>query len=592
VAKIHDPPRVPADRPEYVDFDHRDGFFSRLLSMPLTNERIWIFAHNLGFDLRVVGWFDAVADGHFSLIPPPHMPGAGRYSSPLFVADGLPTLMRFFRADGQQFMLVDTMNWLDTSLRRIGEWLDFRKSSVDFREATDPELREYCRRDVDVTDFSLRRLWGWCQTQRWPDWSPTPAAQALQVYRMRYGRKRPIRPKDPEAVKIDREAYYGGLVDCFYVGRIDNPTYQVDCNGLYPAVMMDRPYPCELGRQKTSTRREKWRGQIDPRKCTAEVWIEDPVREWPVKWRDGTYWVRGKVRTILPGPELDAAIQRGVVKYLGRWNQYRTDDLFSGFVRDLWRQRKQAQRHGDGLIDHAAKRVLNSLHGKFGQRDGDWVYYGRTSLPGTFASGKMRGPLVKGPMDYRSLDGHTYLRATDQEQDDSFVPIASWCTSYARVYMDEIKGLIGPENIYYQGVDSLLINGDGLGRLQLLNNLDTGNLGHFKLEATYDWVDIQTINQIDTSHGGKHSGIKRGTAPIAPGVYEVEEWESLPQGLFSGDVSQVSIRRTYKRPPTLYNRRRIADTGITDPWVIDNWHLTPEECSSRRFGERDTRGSN
>lgn len=576
VAKVYDGSDTRLRQHRYIEFNSAEAFMSELLEMPKTSDPIYLIAHNLGFDIRILGWFRWLTSGHLSLMPPKDSPGSHRYSTPLATFDALPIMMRFFRRDGQQIMCVDSMNWIDQSLKRIGEMIGFRKGAMPHKDDPDHEWFTYCRRDVDLLDACMRRIWGWCQLNRWPDWHVTPASQARAVFRLRYARKRPVRPDDPDSLALDRRAYYGGRLDCFRVGRIDRRTYQIDVNGLYPAVMRHRPYPCEVLERRESARSERWTGQIDPRECTAEVWIDSPTIPWPVRYADGTLWVTGKMRTILPGPELEYAVEMGVVRRLGRWTRYRVEDLFTGYVDDLWKQRIDARNHGDGLVAHCAKRMLNALHGKFGQRGGQWEYAGRLSPSGTYANGKIVGSDRSRDADYRCLDGHTYVRANDDERDDGFVAISSWCTSYARITMDALISWAGRDTVHYQCTDSLLVSGDGLGRLQLRNLIDPDRIGAFKLEQTYDWIDIHTVNQIETSVGGKHSGVKPGSPLVAPGLYECEQWETLSDGIFHGRVDTVATRKQCVRPATKYVRGFINEDGSTRPWKVDEWEISPE----------------
>src|SRR5207245_2864883 len=145
---------------------------------------------------------------------------------------------------------------------------------------------------------------------------------------------------------------------------------------------------------------------------------------------DGVTWCRGRVRTVLAGPELQRAWSLGHIDHVGRWTHYRLSDLFTSYVRWLWRLRTQAKARGDTAIEKVAKSLLNSLHGKFGQRDGEWQYAGRTETPRLYATGKEINGSTHEDVDIRILDGHRWWRGRDREHPRSFVPIAAWCSSY------------------------------------------------------------------------------------------------------------------------------------------------------------------
>ena len=589
-AKVYDPQVYGTNRPVWLDFTKADELKDYLLGMPLLKPPIYIFAHNIGFDLRAVEWFRWVADGHFSLLPPSGTDGAKRYATPLMVVDGSPVIIRIFRADGQKYLLYDTFNWWQMSLARIGEAIGHQKGEMPPWEASDAEWFAYCHRDVEVLDRALRRLWGWLQCCRIPDWGPTPASVAMPLYRMRYGRNRIKKPEDMAVLKLDRLAYYGGRLECYRIGMIDSLTYQVDVNGLYPRVMLDGLYPCEVLDYDHSPKPRDPPHDLRNIGSTAEVYIDSPETPYPVRGLDGTTWCRGRVRTILAGPELQTAVTAGHVHHVGRWTHYGLSDLFTAYVRWLWRLRSQAKARGDTLVASVCKSLLNSLHGKFGQRDGEWHYCGRTETPRTYSSGKLIGRGVDDDINVRVLDGHFFTQNRDHEHEQSFVPIAAWTASYGRWYMEQAMDVAGRSEVYYQATDSLLVSEQGHRNLLDAGMMSEDALGLFKVEDAYRWVDIKAPNQLDHDHGWKHSGIKSGGPPPENGVYTVEEWQGFAEAIFQGNVSSTSTRKVLRKPPTMYAKRYVDAGGVTHPWTIDNWDLSPETQSRMPVRHSGNRG--
>lgn len=576
VAKVYDPDCYGDGSPVTLCFTEGREFRDHLRAMPLSSEKIWVFAHNIGFDMRIVGLMRGLSDGHFSLVPPAGMPNAGRYRDPLFVADGHPVMIRLFRDDGQQFLFVDTFNWFPVKLAKVGDWLGMPKGEDPGGREPTSDRWEYCGQDVEILDRALRRLWGWMQSMRITHFAMTPASQCRHLYKIRFERKRIVIPEDESRVKLDRLGYFGGTTEVYRHGRYEKQCYHIDVNGLYPHVMKGNKYPCEVIECQHDPHIYTEPDAIDPSCTTAEVYLVSPERAYPVRGIDGTYGVRGKVRTVLTGPELRDAIDRGDVSRVGRYTVYKMEDLFSTYVNMLWRMRTQASGAGDGLVAAVCKYLLNSLHGKLGQRDGEWRHVGRTETPGYYGGGRVQFPGQTADVDARVIDGHMFHRCRDGEHSGSFVPIAAWCSAYARRYMSEYIDMINPSNVLYQVIDALIVTQDGYDALHEAECIDTGRLGDFKTVDSYKWVDIWANNQMETDHTSVHSGVKSGSDAVADGVWRVEEWQGLADSLRQGHVCSVGMRTVLRESSRDYFRRCVLADGHTVPWEIDNWSLSPE----------------
>lgn len=558
-------------------FTTTGDFHGWINAMPLSAEPIVILAHNMGFDVRIIEWFRYVTNGTYTLMPPPHAPGAARYKTPLAIMESPPFIVRCWRRDGQQIILMDSYQWLQKPLETIGEWIGTPKGKMPPCSATDGEWFDYCEQDVYVLLTAVRKLWRELAGMRIPHWDYTPAGQSMSLYRMRYENKRIVRPEDPEPLWLDRHGYYGGYIDCFFVGKYDQTCYQLDVTGLYPSMMRENLFPCAILTYDHNAERDEILPDFDPRRTTAEVYCETDTLALPVKYEDGTYYCRGKVRTILCGPELEKAIQADVVRYIGRWTMYKMDDLFSKYVDYLWSRRQHAQFHKDPLADHVYKILLNALHGKFGQRTGEWIYLGKECQDDRWMTGGSVKDTIENDTYLQMLGGHVYERTLDDEDPKSFVPIAAWTASYGRVAMAELRALCGWGNVLYQATDSLIVNGNGLACLQLANVVREGELGYLRLLESYECVNIRGINNLDAGQIRIRPGVSRKSHEIATDTYAQEMWESFAEGLSQGNVCSVSISTCFHHTPPSYTHGIASDDGWTSPHRIDNWEIPPEE---------------
>lgn len=563
-------------------FKTQDDGWLPFKTMKKTREPFFIFAHNMGFDSRIFGLWSKLARGDHSLLPAPDSTDAARYREPLLIADDTLFIVRTFRPDGQRFVWLDTVQWFKSSLEKVGQWIGMPKKMMPDVDAPDEVWMDYCMTDVNVLHAALLRLWSYWRKHGIYDFELTPAALSRRVYRMRWEQKRIRIPDDTDVLGLDRIGYYGGFNECFRIGAVKGPIYQVDINSLYPHVMAQNPFPCEVlshGDCEGSTEPpEDWR----PDHTTAEVWISSVDRAYPVRFSDQTLYCTGDIRTVLCGPELARAWSSRDVLRIGRWVKYRCADLFAEWA-DYWsKARSFAKDRGDKFADTIVKQHMNSLHGKFGQQTGEWKYVGRMAIEGTFGCGQIFNKEWRKFADYRDINGERWERMREGEDKESFVPIAAWTASYGRLYMDWMIEIAEPSQVLYIATDSLLVTARGYHSLKAAGIMDTGTMGHFKTEGRFDDVNIWNVNQVDLDTLKRRSGVKKGSIEIGPGVWSTELWESCANGITSRDPDSVFIETTLLRPSLSYSRRTVLADGTTAPWSINCWNESPEAIASRR----------
>ena len=213
---------------EYRDLHSPEDLFAWIDSLPVTKEKIHIFAHNLGFDLRIVGLFDHVASKRYTLLNPFPSYRSLSDESPFLVLDDPPTIIRLYRPDGQECLWLDSWQWLSSSLKKIGEILGNAKGVMPSLDASNEEWFPYCRQDVDVLDDAMSRIFAFLDSIRCQSFHPTRAGQARLIYTQKYEKKRIVYHENPGIQSIERPSYYGGFTECFRVGPIETHVHQLD----------------------------------------------------------------------------------------------------------------------------------------------------------------------------------------------------------------------------------------------------------------------------------------------------------------------------------------------------------------------------
>jgi hypothetical protein len=387
-------------------------------------------------------------------------------------------------------VIVDSLNWFPVPLAEMGEACGLPKMAMPEFTAPDSDWFTYCQRDSDIVLETFVNLISWVKENDCGLFRYTAPSQAMAAYRHRFMGQQIYVHDNPAAKRLERNAYHGGRTEVFKIGPIARSVHQFDVNSLFPAIMRAGKFPFVLDRSDTERSLSPTLPDIGFADSAAEVEIQtlDPI--FPVK-RDGvTLYPVGKFVTHLCGHELHYAVEHGYVKRIGQWAEYRCADLFSLWVDELWGLRQTYKATGNTLYEQFAKRLLNSLYGKFGQRSPGWI-----NVPGNIsalpwsrwiASGEMPNEVI----NYRSI-GWTVQKQTDRvEIEGSFIAISAFVTSAARMYMNGLRWTAGPREVFYQGVDGLIVTELGKERLETAGHVSSTELGKLRLQCTVDSGEI------------------------------------------------------------------------------------------------------
>ena len=168
------------------------------------------------------------------------------------------------------------------------------------------------------------------------------------------------------SIRIFGEAYFGGRMECFKIGKFKN-VYKYDINSAYPAVIKDLREPLFYEIKKYN--KEKI---VDTNIYEVEFEHLDKfqIGTLPVRLKNGYLVFPMKGRGYYYGVELKQAIKRKVkVKIYNYLDIKLGDKLFSGEIEKYYKLRQELKKKNDkrNLI---IKILLNSIYGKFAQSTG------------------------------------------------------------------------------------------------------------------------------------------------------------------------------------------------------------------------------
>ncbi len=575
-----------------ADFTTQDEFWRFLLSRTHSRLPLWCFAHNLGFDLPVIGFFERLADRKlgFSIDEVDFNPGVlqpndTRRFNGLFIGNDPPTLAACFCQTGCKIIFCDTLNYWRLPLDVLGDAIGYEKWPMPGWLAPDSTWFEYCRRDVEILEQSVTALMDWHRTNDLGNWGITQASLSMNAYRHRFMRESIEQHENLDVKKLERKAYYGGLLEMFFQGEVTRPVYGLDVNAMYPSIMKREDFPCELLYSSLDYGHTKIRVEELTPAHIATVLINTDHETFPHRDKRGTIFPTGEYWTTLCGPELMRAKHAGCIRAIGEWSYYRMTNLFSDFVNFFYGQRLAAKKTGSAATSWFAKYFLLALYGKWGQMTPDWLPVdAHPDQDGTDFSEMTEQEVAEwlafdrpfGDESHDCLDGQTgevielrrlgnrwEYRTEREEHHKSFPAIAAWVTSYGRELMRHLMRVAGHGNYYYCVTDALFCNGLGFRRLKKAGWLDDEKLGKLSIETKASSATFQALHHYAVGDKVKFGSRKRSAETFRGGVVLETQFEGLAAHLQKPPDSLVRIRPVIKTFSREYIRGEIA----TDGWI-------------------------
>lgn len=413
----------------------------RLETWARTKATLWVFAHNLTFDLcvcRIVqnlirrGW--DLNDHALTNDSPWARLSKGR----------------------TRIVLADSASWLPRSIEHLGALLRLPKLDLDLETADDAALFDYCRRDVEILAAAMGAVLDDWDRLKLGCWSLTGTGTGWNSYRHHPHLTRTLIDPDPAARTFERGAIYAGRRDAWRVGEQPTGRYiQLDLERAHLAAAIWFPLPHKRLAQLGPTDPNDWQLAVEGVEPMLDCTVRTDTRRYPWRHADRVWHPVGTFRTVLAGPEVRDAQQRGQLEAVHGGYLYLTDRIMESWGRWL-----AAILDGEGPDVSPCTRVWAKMcsHRVFGR----WAL--RTARPTEpWFSGKTTWAHEIGwahPEEARCstfhLDGWAHTSILDQEGDDSFPAVLAWIQAHVRVALGKLIDALDPQRIVSCNTDGVL----------------------------------------------------------------------------------------------------------------------------------------
>lgn len=550
--------------------------FWNFLRRHLSRDRpLWVCSHNLAFDFPIAGGWSMLQD-------------CGLDKWRLVLGDG-PQIMTG-HIDGCKVVFIDSLNYARLSLAEIGKRFGLAKWPLPAFTAADEDWYKYCEQDVRIVTEAMLSIVGLHRQHDLGVVGKTLAQCAFNNFRHQHYEHPIVIHEDEEVLGWERQAYYGGRVECAYIGPLTGEHYFCDVNSLYPYIMATTRLPWRLKDKvedvpvdwlserlqlhegvaqcliDTSTdtypvRRQKHLPRVEAIHSTARTYAAVQAFERPI-------YAHGNYVTWLCGQELREALERGHVKEVKRAALYDRAILFKSYVETWYGRRRAFHAAGDKWREGLAKAYLQTLSGVWAKRAPKWVTADDQIPPKPWARWTCYDAIEKAIRRFRAIANVPQEMVEEGESFDSS-PILSACiTAAARCYMRRLQAQAGARGWLYEDTDSLLLTAAGFDTLCLAGCVDRARLGALRCERIADSGAIHGVKHYEFAGQTTLKGIRPDAEKVAEKTYQQWQWGGMSAALHRQGKPTVEVRRMQIKLTGGYSKGEVGADGWTRPYVL------------------------
>lgn len=486
----------------------------------------WVFAHNLGYDLTLIGFWDWLVRSGAELVS--------------CVLEDPPTVITI-RLGRRLIRFVDILNYWRLSVADLAAGLsspvERNVNNADLQ--TDPhsnckyhtEVIEQCMLSLirRVSEMSLCSFRATAASLSWSAFVKCFLGAPLSISCSTSSRQ------------LERAAYYGGRVQCSRLGFVPEKVTVLDANSLYPSVMADHEYPCRLLKHHRGLRPSELRAALEYYDGVADVELDSLHFPVPVRSVSGTVYMHGACRTSLAGDELRHAARTAGIRRVYEASLFERRDLFSGFVTHFYdlKARATAEFHPADVMIY--KLLLNSLHGKFAQKGHTWQHDKTIQTSKPYHYWWKSTANVPGYLRCRAIAGRVEKRLPGPDPRQCMPAISAAVAANARTVLEQDISLAGSSNVLYCDTDSLHCVDRGKRRLETVGRIAPGAIGCLREVVSGSTAYYWGHQYYRVGGTIVCSGLKPTAQQVADGLYLQDAVTGIERTLETGILNQVVV---------------------------------------------------
>lgn len=323
----------------------------------------------------------------------------------------------------------------------------------------------------------FQRLSDWWKEVDGGPFGPTPGALAMSYVRKRIRKKTLLSHTVDGATQLEERAIFGGRASTWFYGRVIDPANpdwsdlltppgakpgdimgpveHWDISGMYPHILMNERFPCQLLKVWEQPSVELLGSMLKSWAVLADVRLRSDRPEYPHRKGDRVIYPTGEYSTTLCGPELIRALAAGEVVACHRACTYIVGNPFREAAGELLKLRQQYTKPGHKVWEMFVKLVSNNIGGKFAQRRFEWQRRPFVLAPRKWHTWTYDDMRTGKTCQYRARAGLVDERVPHEAGGRPLAAVFAYITAYGRDLMYAIRSGIPADHVVSQDTDGL-----------------------------------------------------------------------------------------------------------------------------------------
>lgn len=543
-----------SDRAEASVFDSPELFWTWVSDYTRKGTRTVVWAHNLGYDVRISRMFDILPDLGFRL----EWCNLDRNIS-----------SATWRSDHGTIVLADTWTWIPLPLEVIAPQVGRVKYDMPNKNAADTEWARYCMRDAEIVYRVVGELVSFIKSAGLGNWQPTGAGMAYATWRHRFMEDKILVHDDMDAIAAERFAMHTGRAEAWRHGtQVGEKWTEVDLRTAYLVIASECELPRKLHMHHGALSVPQFRRLRERFAVLSRVTVTQDIPILPMRTPERILWPVGTFETWVWDNETDLALRHGAKIRIHEAYTYVRSPVLRSWADWVLSILDPANGDVSSIVRTHIKHCSRALIGRIALRVPSWEYFG-DNIEGITGISNMVNADTGLRHRMLHVGNDTLIETRRDEGKDSLPMITGWIMAECRVRLYDTMSTIGFDNIAHVDTDSTICNNSGL--VALRDSMGPVFDHYWQIKGTWTRLEVIAPRAYYRDKERVVAGIPRRATETSPGEFEGERWSALASDLADAITGSVRVRQstwTLKR-----NDPRRADAagaiGRTRAYSVD-----------------------